>query len=138
MSSEARATPAAPASAAPRAAALERLELRIERLGLAFRFTYAFHAREIRFERDDGSGYRRIFPETFSFHPGRHDPAEFYLQLDDLLRKPELLSPRARLRDAETLHARLLVSLPRYLERVLRRLEGDVRIESLVEVLALP
>ena len=37
-----------------RAAALERMELRIERLRLVFRFTYAFHAREVRFECDRG------------------------------------------------------------------------------------
>ena len=35
-------------------APLERLELRVERLRLTFRFTYAFHAREVRFECDRG------------------------------------------------------------------------------------
>jgi hypothetical protein len=95
---------------------------------VAFRFTYAFHAREVRFERDAGDGFVRIFPETFSFQPDRHDPAELYLQLDDLARKPRLLSPRARRRDAEVLIARLLLGIPRYLERVLDRLEAEGRL----------
>ncbi|HEY5656775.1 MAG TPA: hypothetical protein VIY27_03210, partial [Myxococcota bacterium] len=63
---------------------LDRLELRIGRLGLVFRFTYAVHAREVRFECDRGDGFERLFPETFSFHPDRHDPAEIFLQLQDL------------------------------------------------------
>jgi hypothetical protein len=95
---------------------------------VAFRFTYAFHAREVRFERDAGDGFVRIFPETFSFHVDRHDPAELYLQLDDLARKPRLLSPRARRRDAEVLLSRLLLALPRHLERVLDRLEAEARL----------
>jgi len=95
---------------------------------VAFRFTYAFHAREVRFERDSGEGFVRIFPETFSFQPGRHDPAELYLQLDDLARKPRLLSPRARRRDAEVLLARLALGIPRYLERVVDRLEAEARL----------
>ena len=109
---------------------IDRLELRVERLRVAFRFTYAFHAREVRFERDAGEGFVRIFPETFSFQPGRHDPAELYLQLDDLARKPRLLSPRARRRDAEVLLARLLLGIPRYLERVLDRLEHEARLPA--------
>ncbi len=111
-------------------APLERLELRVERLQLTFRFTYAFHAREVRFERDEGGGFSRVFPETFSFHPQRHDPAELYLQLDDLSRKPRLLSPRANQRDANTLIARLLLAVPRYLEGVLDRLEAEGRLEG--------
>jgi hypothetical protein len=107
---------------------LERLELRVERLDLTFRFTFAFHAREVRFERDAGGGYERVFPETFSFHPDRHDPAEVFLQLDDLARKPRLLAPRAVRRDAEILVSRLLLGIPRYLERMLDRLEGDPRL----------
>ena len=105
---------------------LERLELRIERLDITFRFTFAFHAREVRFERErrDGEGFERIFPETFSFDPRRHDPAELFLQLDDLLRKPRLVSPGARRRDAENLVVRLISQVPRYLERLLSRLDG--------------
>ena len=109
---------------------IERLELRIERLQLTFRFTYAFHAREVRFERDTGTGFTRVFPETFAFRPDRHDPAELYLQLDDLLRKPRLLSPRANRRDAEVLISRLVLGVPRYLERVLTRLEVEGRLEA--------
>jgi hypothetical protein len=107
---------------------LERLELRFERLRVAFRFTYAFHAREVRFERDAGDGFVRVFPETFSFRPERCDPAELYLQLDDLARKPRLLSPRARRRDSEVLLSRLLLALPRHLERVLDRIEAEARL----------
>ena len=84
-------------------AGLERLELRVERLQVAFRFTFAFHAREVRFEVDEGEGFRRVFPETFSFHRERHDPTELPLQLDDLLRKPRLLSARAHRRDCSRL-----------------------------------
>ena len=119
--------PGGPVRALP---GLDRLELRIERLRVAFRFTYAFHAREVRFERDAGEGFVRIFPETFSFQAERHDPAELYLQLDDLARKPRLLSPHARRRDTEVLLARLLLGIPRYLERVLDRLEGEARLPS--------
>ncbi len=109
---------------------LERLELRIERLDLLFRFTYAFHAREIRFERDIGSGFQRIFPETFSFRADLHDPAEIHLQLDDLSRQPRLLHPEASRRDAELLVSRLVLAMPRYIERVLDRLEGEGRMEG--------
>jgi hypothetical protein len=84
----------------------------------------------VRFERDAGDGFVRVFPETFSFQPGRHDPAELYLQLDDLARKPRLLSPGARRRDAEVLLARLLLGIPRYLERVLDRLEAEGRLSA--------
>jgi hypothetical protein len=118
------------ASTAPTATALERLELRLERLRLTFRFTYAFHAREVRFEVDRGAGFERVFPETFSFHVDRHDPAELFLQLADLRDKPELLNPQARKRDSELLSTRLLLTAPRYLERVLLQLEGDARLDA--------
>lgn len=114
--------------AEPATIGLERLELRLERLQLTFRFTYAFHAREVRFECDSGSGFVRMFPETFSFHAERHDPAELYLQLDDLSRKPGLFSPRANARDSEVLIARLVIGIPRYLEQLLNRLESEGRI----------
>jgi len=117
-------------------AALKRLELRVERLNVTVRFTYAFHAREVRFERDDGSGYERIFPETFSFHASRHDPAELYLQLEDLATKPRLLSPNARRRDADVLFSRLALGIPRYLDTLLTRLEEEGRLggEALTRV----
>jgi len=92
--------------------------------------TYAFHAREVRFERDAGEGFARIFPETFSFHASRHDPAELYLQLDDLARKPRLLGARANRRDAQTLVSRILLLAPRYLDRLLGRLEGEERLPA--------
>jgi hypothetical protein len=110
------------------AATLDRLELRVERLRLTFRFTYAFHAREVRFECDRGQGFERIFPETFSFHAKRHDPAELFLQLQDLVSRPSLLAPEARARDAQLLTSRLLLQLPRHLEAVLQRLESDARL----------
>lgn len=97
---------------------LSRLELRMERLALSFRFTFAFHAREVRFECDRGNGYERVFPETFSFRSERHDPAELFFQLDDLLNRPELLSPKANRRDANELVIRLLSRAPKYLERM--------------------
>ena len=84
----------------------------------------------MRFERDIGSGFERIFPETFSFRADRHDPAELYLQLDDLARKPRLLSPRANRRDAELLISRLVLGIPRYLEGLLDRLEAEDRLEE--------
>ncbi|HEY5658845.1 MAG TPA: hypothetical protein VIY27_13730 [Myxococcota bacterium] len=109
-------------------ATLDRLELRIERLKLTFRFTYAYHAREVRFECDRGEGFVRIFPETFSFRPDRHDPAEVYLQLVDLARKPRLLSPNAKRRDAQVLASRLVIGLARYLEHLLDRVEQEKRL----------
>jgi hypothetical protein len=111
-------------------ATLDRLELRVERLKLTFRFTYAFHAREVRFECDRGKGFVRLFPETFSFRPDHHDPAEVYLQLVDLARKPRLLSPDAKRRDAQLLVSRLVIALPRYLERLLDRLEREGRLSE--------
>jgi len=104
---------------------LDRLELRIERLRAVFRFTYAFHAREVRFERDEGSGFERVFPETFSFRIDRHDPTELFLQMDDLLLKPRLISERANRRDSRQLVTRLLSQAPRYLEDMRRRLGGE-------------
>jgi hypothetical protein len=115
---------------APARKGIPRLELRVERLHLTFRFTFAFHAREVRFERGDGGRFERVFPETFSFHPERHDPTELFLQLDDLLRKPRLLSPRANRRDSRELLVRLLSEAPRYLEQVIESLEAEGRIEG--------
>ncbi|MCZ6464595.1 MAG: hypothetical protein O7A09_09690 [Proteobacteria bacterium] len=109
---------------------MHRLELRVERLRVTFRFTFAFHAREVRFESDAGEGYGRVFPETFSFHAERHDPTELFLQLDDLLRKPRLLSPLANRRDAVELVTRLLSEAPRYLEQVVERIEAEGRLDQ--------
>ncbi len=102
---------------APAPAGLPRLELRIGRLNLLFRFTFAFHAREVRFEvAEADGGFVRIFPETFSFHASRHDPTELFLQLDDLLAKHRRLSERASARDARNLMTRLLAAAPGYLD----------------------
>jgi hypothetical protein len=113
----------------PASGGLPRLELRVARLRVVCRFTYAFHAREVRFEVDSGQGFQRIFPETVSFHASRHDPAELYLQLEDLWTKPRLLSERATKRDAEEVLRRLFAAAPRHLERVLDRLEGDREVD---------
>ena len=88
------------------------------------RFTYAFHAREVRFEVDRGEGFVRAFPETFSFHVERHDPTELALQLEDLWTRPRLVAPNATRRDAETLVRRWVSGLPGYLERVADRIDG--------------
>ncbi len=121
--SAASSEPAAPAPApAPR---IQRLELRSDRLRASYRFTFAFHAREVRFERDSGKGFETVFPETYSFHAERHDPAELLLQLEDLWSNPRLLAPAATRRDAEELLGRLLLALPRYLERMLDRLVDE-------------
>jgi hypothetical protein len=111
-----------------RAGGIPRLEFRIPRLRAAFRLTYAFHAREVRFERDLGGGFERAFPETFSFHAARHDPAELYLRLEDLWSNPARLANGATRRDAEELMLHLLAALPAYLEGTLDRLaEGGAR-----------
>jgi hypothetical protein len=115
--------------AAETAPGLPRLELRVERLQLTFRFTFAFHAREVRFEVEtDGGAYARIFPETFSFHASRHDPTELFLQLEDLLTKSRLLGPRASARDARNLMSRILSSAPRYLDGLCSHLEASNRL----------
>jgi hypothetical protein len=111
--------------------ALPRLELRIERLQLTFRFTLAFHAREVRFEvAEDGGSFERIFPETFSFHVARHDPTELFLQLEDLLTKQGILGPRASVRDARNLMTRMLASAPRYLDGLCEYLDGADRLRG--------
>jgi hypothetical protein len=108
---------------------LPRLELRVERLQLNFRFTLAFQAREIRFEAaEDGGPFERIFPETFSFNAARHDPTELFLQLEDLLTKSAMLGPRARARDAKNLMIRILSSAPDYLNRLCLHMETSNRL----------
>jgi hypothetical protein len=117
--------------AAETTTALPRLELRIERLQLTFRFTFAFHAREVRFEiATDGGAFERIFPETFSFHASRHDPTELFLQLEDLLTKSRMLGPRASARDARNLMTRVLSTAPRYLDGLVHHLEESNRLRS--------
>jgi hypothetical protein len=113
------------------AAGIPRLEFRIERLKTSYRFSYAFHAREVRFERDTGDGFESVFPETFSFRAERHDPAELYLRLEDLLTNPRRLAPEAGRRDCEELVLRLLSALPRTLAGVLERLRAAESEEAL-------
>ncbi len=110
---------------AARGGGIPRLDFRIERLRANYRITFAFHAREVRFESDSSGGFRSIFPETFSFHAERHDPAELYLRLDDLWTNPQRLHAKAGRRDAEELIFRLLGALPGTLAGVLDRLEGS-------------
>jgi len=109
---------------------LHRLELRLERLKVTFRFTFAFHAREVRFERDAGDGFERVFPETFSFHAHRHDPTELLLQLEDLVTKPRLIDPRANKRDAQQLVVRLLAEAPSYLDQMIEDLDESGRLSN--------
>ncbi|HKX45708.1 MAG TPA: hypothetical protein VJP77_03330 [Planctomycetota bacterium] len=84
----------------------------------------------MRFEVDRGEGFERIFPETFSFHVGRHDPTELFLQLDDLLRKPRLLHPAANRRDARELVRRLLSAAPVYLDRICAERDADAHLDD--------
>ncbi len=116
--------------APPRRGGLSRLTLRIERLQATFRFTFAFHAREVRFEIDRGDGFERIFHETFSFHAGRHDPTELILQLDDLLRRTRLLHPNANRRDSRELVGRLLAAAPVYLDGICAELDADDQLDE--------
>jgi hypothetical protein len=88
----------------------------------------------VRFERDDGSGFVSLFPEIFSFHRERHDPTELSLQLDDLLRKPHLISPQAHQRDSSELMGRLLAQAPRYIEATVTRLETQANLEAAARV----
>lgn len=115
----------------PVAPGIPRLEFRIERLKTSYRFSYAFHAREVRFERDTGGGFESVFPETFSFRAERHDPAELYLRLEDLWTNPRRLASEAGRRDCEELVLRLLSALPRTLAGVLERLRAAESDEAL-------
>ena len=119
----------APTAGGKGPSALPRLELRVERLNITFRFTFAFHAREVRFEIAEGEGaYQRVFPETFSFRAGQHDPTELFLQLDELLGKTRLISDRASPRDARNLMTRILASAPSYLDGLCRHLDEAARL----------
>lgn len=121
---------------AERAGGIPQISFRIERLGADYRFMFAFHAREVRFERNTGGGFERAFPETFSFHPDRHDPTELYLHLDDLWSDPRRLHPAANRRDAEDLLLRLFGGLPGMLSAVLDRLEHSAALLRAAEDIA--
>ncbi|MCZ7617543.1 MAG: hypothetical protein M5U32_04290 [Myxococcota bacterium] len=106
------------------------LEVLVERLGLRLRFGWAFHAREVRFERvrESEAGPPPIatplFAETFSFHVEHHDPLELHLQLEDLWSDPRRIGEGATRREAQEALSRLLAGVPAYLERLLDALEA--------------
>ena len=79
---------------------------------------------------DRGDGFERVFPETFSFHEGRHDPNELYLQLDDLLRRTRLLHPHANRRDSRELVRRLLAAAPVYLDEICADLGAEGQLDE--------
>ncbi len=78
----------------------------------------------MRFERESDGEFVSVFPETFSFHLDRHDPAELYLRLDDLWSNPARISPEANRRDAEEAMIHLLASLPQHISEILDRIEA--------------
>ncbi len=125
--------PAAPRAVAP-------LEVLVERLGLRLRFGWAFHAREVRFERvrESEAGPRPIatplFAETFSFHLEHHDPLELYLQLEDLWSDPRRIGEGATRREAQEALSRLLAGVPAYLERLLDALEAAAPLPAAASV----
>lgn len=108
--------------------------LAVDRLDLRVRMTWAFHAREVRFERETPAGFVPLFPETFSFHLDRHDPYELQIQLEDLWSDPRRLDAQATRRDAQDLMRRLLAGAPPYIEAVLDRLEEDGRLSGAASV----
>lgn len=111
------------------------LEVAVERIGLRLRFAWAFHAREVRFERArPGAAPVPLFPEVFSFHLDQHDPFELHLQLEDLWADPRRLGEGATRREAQEAVRRLLAALPDYLERVLDRLATGGRLAGAASV----
>jgi hypothetical protein len=105
----------------------------IDRLGLCLRMTWAFHARELRFERETANGWSPLFPETFSFHPDRHDPFELQLQLEDLWSDSRRIEGATR-RDCQELVRRLLAAAPAYVESLLDQLEQSGRLDNAASV----
>lgn len=100
---------------------------------MRLRFSWAFHAREVRFERVPlskggaaAAAATPLFAETFSFHLEHHDPFEFHLQLEDLWSDPRRLGEGATRREAQDALRRLLAGVPAYLERVLDGLAGSL------------
>jgi len=108
--------------------------LAVDRLGLRVRFTWAFHAREIRFERETPEGFVPLFPETFSFHLDRHDPFELQLQFEDLWSDPRRLDAAATRRDSQDLVRRMLAGAPGYVEAVLDQLAQGGRLSGAASV----
>ena len=108
--------------------------LAVDRLGLRVRFTWAFHARELRFERETPEGFVPLFPETFSFHLDRHDPFELQLQFEDLWSDPRRLDAAATRRDSQDLVRRMLAGAPGYVEAVLDQLAQGGRLSGAASV----
>ena len=113
---------------------MPQLLLAVDRLALRVRFTWAFHARELRFEREAPEGFVPLFPETFSFHLDRRDPFELQLQLEDLWSDPRRLDPRATRRDSQDLVRRILAGAPAYVEAVLDQLAESGRLSGAARV----
>ena len=83
----------------------------------------------MRFEREaDGDRFTPVFPEVFSFHLDRHDPAELALQLEDLWSDPQRLGPGTTHREAHEWVRRLVVAAPPYLESLLDAVDADPRL----------
>lgn len=108
--------------------------LSVERTGTQIRVTWAFHAREVRFERAGPDGFEALFPETFSFHLQRHDPLELQLQLEDLWTEPRRIGPGVTRRDAQGVMRRLLAAAPGYLEDILDQLDREGRLSGAASV----
>ncbi len=113
---------------------MPQLLLAVDRLDLRVRFTWAFHARELRFERETPGGFVPLFPETFSFHLDRHDPFELQLQLEDLWSDPRRLDAAATRRDSQDLVRRILAAAPGYMEAVLDHLAQGGRLNGAASV----
>jgi hypothetical protein len=101
-----------------------------ERTGAQIRVTWAFHAREVRFERAGADGFEPLFPETFSFHLQRHDPLELQLQLEDLWSDPRRIGADVTRREAQGVMRRLLSAAPGYLESILDQLDREGRLSG--------
>ncbi len=113
---------------------MPQLLIAVDRLGLRVRITWAFHAREVRFERETPKGFIPLFAETFSFHLDRHDPFELQLQLEDLWSDPRRLDAAATRRDSQDLVRRILAGAPGYVEAVLDQLVQSGRLSGAASV----
>jgi len=120
--------------AAPPPRGVPPLLLAVERTGAQIRVTWAFHAREVRFERAGPDGFEPLFPETFSFHLQRHDPFELQLQLEDLWSEPRRIGSDVTRRDAQGVMRRLLAATPGYLESILDQLDREGRLSGAASV----
>jgi hypothetical protein len=93
--------------------------------------SFAFHAREVRFERRTADGRTApLFPETFSFHLDRHDPFELHLQLEDLWSDPRRVGEGVTRRESQEVVRRLLAGAPGTIQRILDELAGAGRLDG--------